>query len=312
MATLQIFLLGFCGYIFARRKIVSGENLKFLSHLVVSLLFPCFIFTKLINNFSFSYYQDWWLYPLLSIFITLIGFFVGVLFLRIDKGLEKFKKEFLSLVAFQNSGYLPLMLVALILPEGRREVVFVNIFLFLIGFDLVIWSVGAFYLAKEKKEKLEITSLFTPPIIADILALTLIAIGLNRFIPDFIMKPASMLGDCGLPLAIFVVGANLAFVDIRSKANYKHIINLSIAKLLFMPLAFLGLILLVKPPYEIAFLLLLQGTMPSATSLSVIMRRYDTQDNIISLGIFWTHILFLFTLPLLLTVFSYFKLFIFG
>ena len=70
-----------------------------------------------------------------------------------------------------------------------------------------------------------------------------------------------------------------------------------------MPLLFLGLILLIKPSYEIALLLLLQGAMPSAVSPSMIMRHYDKKDNIVSLGIFWTHVICLLTVPLFLMVY---------
>jgi predicted permease len=262
------------------------------------------------ENFNFKIYPDWWLFPLLSFFVTLAGFLLGMLFVRMDKSLEKFKNEFVSLVTFQNGGYLPLILVALLLPPGSREQTFIHLFLFLLGFNLLVWSAGVFYLAKDKNTRFEFSSLFSPPVIATIVALLLIATGVNRFIPNFLIKPAKMFGDCALPLAIFIVGGNLALIKTGAKDYSKSIAHLVIAKMFLLPLLFLALIFFVKPSYEIAFLLLLQGIMPSATSLSVIMRRYDTEDNIISLGVFWTHLVGLLTIPLLLTLFSTYRFFI--
>ena len=265
----------------------------------------------MIENFNFRIYSNWWIFPLISFVVTAIGFFTGQLFLKIDKSLEKFKREFISLVTFQNSGYLPLILVALLLPYGKREQMFIYIFLFLLGFNLLMWSIGVFYLVKQRDKKFEMSSLFSPPVIAIIAVLLLIAAGLNRFIPNSLIRPAKMFGDCTLPLAILVVGGNLAQINIRDRSNFKCILYLVIAKLLFLPLVFLGLILLIKPPYVIAFLLLIQSAVPSATSLSVIMRHYDKKDNIVSSGIFWTHLISLVTLPIFLSLFSILRIFIY-
>jgi len=303
-AILQIFLLGLCGYLLAKKKIISLENLKFLSRITINLFLPCFIFTELIENFSFSIYSNWWIFPFMSLVVTGIGFLSGILFVKIDRTLEKFKKEFISLVTFQNSGYLPLILVAFLLPGGRRDQMFIYIFLFLLGFNLIMWSMGVFYLVRKRNKKFELSSLFSPPVIAIISVLFLIAVGLDRFVPRFLIEPAKMFGNCVLPLAIMVVGGNLAQIDIRPKNNFRQIAYLVVAKLLFMPLIFLVLIFLLKPSYPIAFLLLVQSAVPSATSLSMIIRRYDGEDNIVSLGIFWTHLICLLTLPVFLILFS--------
>ncbi|MDD5005291.1 MAG: AEC family transporter [Candidatus Omnitrophica bacterium] len=304
VAILQIFLLGLCGYVLTKKNIMSLENLKFISRLVVNLFLPCFIFVQLIENFNFRVYANWWIFPLLSFVVTAMGYFCGVLFVKIDKKLESFRKEFISLVTFQNSGYLPLILMAFLLPPGSREQMYIYIFLFLLGFNLIIWSAGVFYLREERQEKFEMSSLLNAPVIAIISVLVLIALGLDKIIPGFLIKPAKMLGDCTLPLAMLVVGGNLAQIAISAKDNSKYILNLVAAKLLLLPLMALGLIFLIRPPYEVAFIFMLQSTLPSATSLGVIMRHYDRSDNIISLGIFWTHVVSLLTVPVFLIVFS--------
>lgn len=310
-AMFQIFLLGLCGYILTKKKIISSESLKLLSRLLIGLFFPCFIFVKLIVNFSFSAFPNWWIFPLISVIIIIIGFIVGNLFVKIDNSLEKFKKEFISLVTFQNSGYLPLILIALLLPPARQGRMFIYLFLFLLGFNLVFWSMGVFYLVRERGRRLELGSLFSPPVISMLVTLFLIAIGLKKFIPNFFIGTAKMFGDCALPLAILVVGGNLSQTAIRAKENFRQIFDLVIAKLLFLPMLFLALIFLIKPPYEIAFLLLLEGAVPSATSLSIIMRNYDRKDNIISQGIFWTHLISLLTIPIFLSLFSMVKTILF-
>ena len=149
-AMLQIFILGFSGYLLAKKNIISLDNLKFLTKLVINLFFPCYVFIKLISNFSFGAFTNWWIFPLLSLLVTLVGFIVAKIFLKMDSSLGAFKREFISLVTFQNAGYLPLILVVLLLPAFRREQMLVYVFLFLLGFNTTMWSFGVFYLTKEK------------------------------------------------------------------------------------------------------------------------------------------------------------------
>ncbi|MFC1709226.1 AEC family transporter [Candidatus Omnitrophota bacterium] len=310
-AMFQIFILGLIGYLLTRKKVISEDNLKFLAKLVINLFFPCFVFVKLVSNFDFKSYPNWWVFPLISFFVTGGSFLVARLFVKLDKNLEKLKREFISLVTFQNGGYLPLILVALLLPAGRREEIFIYIFLFLLGFNAIWWSVGVWHLTKGHESKFDLKSIFNPPVIAIVAALLLTAVGLDRIIPHFLTGTMEMIGDCALPLAIITVGANLALIDVSGTNHSRYIIQIILAKLLFMPLLFLGVILLIRPSYSIALLILLESTMPSAVTQSIVMRHYDKKDNIVSLAIFWTHVVCLLTIPVFLILFSTFKDFIY-
>lgn len=300
----QIFLLAFCGYWLTRKAVVAESLLKGMSRLIVDVLLPCFIFVKFVGSFDFSAFPRWWIFPLLSCAVMGAGVAISKLFFAIDRRFKEHQREFISLVAFQNSGYLPLILVALLLSGEAQERMFISIVLFLLGFNLVIWSAGVFFLTKEKDKQKERGTLFNPPVAAILVSLLLIVTGLHRFIPVFVMRSAKMFGDCVLPLAMFVVGGNLALVPMRTRENAHSIAGVVLAKLFIMPLIFFGVIALVRPSYEIAFLLLLQAMAPSATSLSLIIRNYDTQDNIISMGIFWTHLVSMVTIPLFLVLVS--------
>jgi len=68
-------------------------------------------------------------FPLLSIFITILGLAVGVLFIGFIRGTQQ-RLQFLSLITFQNSGYLPLALVASLLPNDKVNAMFIYLFYF--------------------------------------------------------------------------------------------------------------------------------------------------------------------------------------
>jgi predicted permease len=240
----------------------------------------------------------------LSIVIAALGFLVAAPFVRLV-GKAKERRQFLSLVVFQNSGYLPLALVAALLSGEEAAVMFIYIFLYLVGFNLLIWSVVPYFLTYHKESRFEFAKLFSPPVLATLFGLVLVYLGVQRFIPQFIFRPLKMIGDCTLPLALFVVGASLAEVKFKQGVNKKAIFWVILAKLMIMPAIILLFLSKVKIPYLLGLFLLIQAAMPSATSLSIIIRQSKEEDYLINSSIFIGHIISIFSIPLFLTLYYF-------
>lgn len=299
-AIAQIFLLGAIGYFLVKINALGESGLDALSRLTIEITLPFLIFCELIKGFTFTFYAKWWIFPLISIAITFLGLFVGSLFVGFIRGNDH-KMQFLSLIAFQNSGYLPLALVASLLPKDQAGPMFIYLFLFLLGFNLLIFSLGVYMLASKKGDKFEVNNLFSPPVLATLVTLLLILLNLNR-VPDSIYKPMKMIGDCTLPLAMLVVGGNLAQIRL-GRIDKKAIFFMSLAKLVILP--GLGILFLLKfrMPYLIGLLILIELAVPPATTPSVIIRHYKKEDLLISQGIFLGHILGLISLPIFLSLY---------
>ena len=297
----QIFLLGTIGYLLRKRNILSAEGLNSLSRLVIDVTLPLMIFYQLLKNFSFSLYPRWWIFPLLSILITILGLGLGSLFLWFIKG-ERERLQFLSLVTFQNSGYLPLALIAALLPADKAGPMFVYLFLFLAGFNLVMFSLGVKIISFYRNLKFELTSLFSPPVIATILGLVSVYLGLNNFLPQVLLKPLGLVGDCTLPLAMFVVGASLAEIRLV-RIDKKEMFLLFLAKLIILPAIGLLLLIKLKLPETVGLLIVMELAMPPATLLSVISRHYKEEDLLISQGIFLSHLVSIVTIPVFLSLY---------
>lgn len=301
LAISQIFILAALGFFLVKKTLLSSAGLDALSRLVIQIIFPALILAQMLKNFSFNLYPNWWIFPLISLAITIIGLSVGWGLLKLSR-LKTGKLQFLSLIAFQNSGYLPLALAAAIFTGQQANDIFIFIFLFLLGFDLVAWSLGIYLLTYEKQVKFRLSSLFSPPVIANLTSLALIAVGINKFIPDVLFKPLSMVGNCTLPLAMLVVGGNVALVQLKN-IDKKITFIFLLGKLIILPLFGILIVLKLALPYLLGFLIVMQLAMPSATSLSVIIRRFNKQDALISQGIFFSHVIGLFTIPLFLSLY---------
>ena len=297
----QIFILGALGFFLVKKTLLPSAGLDALSRLVIQVIFPALIFTQMLQNFSFDLYPNWWIFPLISLAITALGLTVGLLLLRFLK-LKTDRLQFLSLVGFQNSGYLPLAIVAAIFSGQEAKNIFIFIFLFLLGFDLIAWSIGIYMLTYEKKAKFRLASIFSPPVIANLATLLIIALGLNKFIPQSILKPVQMLGNCTLPLAMLVVGGNIAAVQLKD-VDKKNVFFFLLGKLIILPALGIWVVLKLGLPQLIGFLIVMQLAMPSATSLSVIIRHYKREDVLISQGVFFSHMISLLTIPLFLSLY---------
>jgi hypothetical protein len=301
LAMAQIFILAALGYILVKKNILSHEGLDALSRLLIQVIFPALILTQMLQNFSFNLYPDWWIFPLISLAITAAGLIVGWALLKSLKA-KTHKLQFLSLIAFQNSGYLPLAMAAAIFSGRQADNIFIFIFLFLLGFDLVAWSLGIHLLTYEKQVKFRLRSIFSPPVVANLASLTLVSLGLNKLIPAGIFKPLQMVGNCTLPLAMLVVGGNVALAQLKN-IDKKTVFIFLLGKLIILPALGLVLVLWLALPHLLGFLIVMQLAMPSATSLSVIIRHYKKEDALISQGVFFSHIFSLFTIPLFLSLY---------
>lgn len=297
----QSLILGLIGYILIRREFFGYEGLTALSRLVIEVTLPLLMFCRIVRDFNVLKFPQWWFFPFLSLFITCAGLALGFLCSGFTDKLQH-KLQFTSLIAFQNSGYLPLVLVSAILPPDQLDVMFIYLFLFMLGFNITMFSLGVYMLTFHRERKFDWLNLFSPPVAATLAGLAVVFLNVGRFIPDFILKPLQMTGDCTVPLAMIVVGGNIA--ALQSKRVYKRGMALMIfAKLVVMPVAGLWLVYMLKLPFLIGFLIVLELAMPPATNLSVVMRQYRLEDHMVSQGVFYGHMAGLVTIPLFLSVY---------
>lgn len=301
LAVAQIFLLGAMGYFLVKKDFLGEIGLDIISRLVIEVTLPLLIFCQLIKGFRFNLYPNWWIFPLMSIIITVVGLLLGYAFSGFIRG-HQHRMQFLSLIGFQNSGYLPLVLTAALLPKEKADILFIYLFLFLLGFNLVIWSFGVYILSLHESKKFEMGSLFSPPVIATLASLAIIFFGLNKFIPQSLLMPLRMVGDCTFPLAMLVVGGSLGLIHLKH-IDKKAMMLMVLAKLVILPLFGLWVVIKFRFPELWSLLIIMELAVPSATSLSLIIRHYKKEDLLISQGVFLGHIISLITLPLFLSLY---------
>ena len=127
-----------------------------------------------------------------------------------------------------------------------------------------------FFIFKKKNERFKLNSMFTPPIISIILALTVVYLGLREFIPSAVLSPIMMIGQTSFVLSMIILGAWLARNKQNIKVNPALISKIVILKLIFIPiLAFFAVIKWEMHSF-LGLFLILEASMPSAASLPIV------------------------------------------
>lgn|GEM_PF-167958 len=303
LAPMRIFLMAAAGYFFVKARIVPEDVLDALNNILVCLFLPCMIAYEFLTKFTFAAYGNWWVFPLLGVGVSLAGLFIAEIFIFALKKKET-KNEFLSLCAFQNSGYVPLLIAEVILPPAQAAEMFMYVFLFLVGFNFLVWSLGANLIRGKSRFAMRWEDLYNPPLVATALSLVVVFFGLNRFIPDFTMGVVQSFGACTMPVAMFVVGGSLAMIKIGDDTFKQEITATVLFKLFLFPFLTLVLLWALKIRSLWGLLLMIQAAAPSAVTLTVIAKYYKKDERFINQAVFYTHVIGLVSFPIFLILYQ--------
>jgi len=302
---IKLFILMLVGYILRLRKIIDDKFVDTLSLLLVRVVFPALIISKTITHFSFIEYPLWWVLPLSAILFSAIGALLGMIVYPILKNFNS-RKEFICSSAFQNCGYLPMNLILFSFAGALRDKLLIYTFLFIVGFNLVMWSFVPLFLAGKKNEMPKRDILLNPPVIATIFSLCVVAFAGKGSIPPIIMDPLRQLGQAAFPLAMITLGAYLYRHKAHDPENKGALFAGGAVKLFLFPLIILTLLYFAPLTYDYKFFLFMESIMPTAVSLVVIGSYVKCDNKFFSSSIFYTHLIAIFSIPFWLVIFKIF------
>ena len=295
-ATIKLTLIAVVGFLLYRKQIIEEKAFNFLIFLVINITVPCMAFSHLIENLKNNSHAPVGTFLLLSFSIFGASALLGFLFPLTKR--KDLKREFVSVVSFQNCGYLPLNIALFLFPAALREEFITYTFLYILGFDILMWSMGSFLIFKKAGERFKLSSVITAPIVGTLTALLCVYTGIARFIPSLVLDPMRMVGDTSFVLSMIILGCWLARIKPEGFAKLTGVVmHASFIKLLVLP--FLALLFVLK--FNIVSLfglfIVLQASMPSAVTLPIVARMRNANSEFVSQGVLFTHIFSIFTTP---------------
>jgi len=297
LTVIKLSLVTLFGFYLYRRGVVSDKSLGALTTLVINFTVPFLFFSRLITNSQIVLASSFGIFLLTAIAIFLVGYLLGWI---VSFGKQHpVREEFVSLISFQNGGYLPMNIAFFLFPPGVRDKFLVYIFLYLLGFNILMWSLGSFLIFRKKGEIFRIKSILTPPILSTLIALVFIYTHTASLIPKVIIDPMTMIGDTSFVLSLVILGCWLAKIKLKGLSKrLLLIVEASLLKLIVVPFLFIVGLVYFKLFSLLGVFIALEAAMPSAVSLPIIANLRRADSEFISQGVFFTHILGIFTIPL--------------
>ena len=232
LALVQVLLIALAGAVLVRKQIFKSSDVKGLTLIVINVLLPSMIFSKIVQSLDPQKFPLWWILPLVGIGLIVIGLIFALLFFVNDISA---KKSLLPIASMQNAGYLALPLGQAIYPE-QFDLYALYTFLIIMGLNPLLWSVGKFLNTGGLIVQFSWKQFITPPFIANVLGILCVLTGIHHFIPKIIFNAVELTGTATVPIANFILGAVLGGISLKVWPTFSDAIRVLGVKFLIIPL----------------------------------------------------------------------------
>jgi malate permease and related proteins len=294
--------IGVFGFLIVQRKVVAENALGTLSNLALDLALPCLVFVNIVSNFSPQAIPDWWVLPLWWLVFTGLAALLTGVFMFASK--KTTRREFAMSLFLHNGLFFPLAILSGMF--GASSSYLVSLFLFMIFYPAFLFNIYPYFFGKNEK-KINWRRIFNVVFISTILALIIRFADVQSYVPDIVLTILTMLGAMTVPLLMLVIGGSLS-LDFQRKGKIysKEIVKFVLIKNLLFPFIMLGVLLVIRPSYQIGLLLLLQSAVPPVTALPIFTKRVGGNESIVNQFLVASFIGSLVSIPLVISLFTQF------
>ncbi len=280
LALIQVLLIALIGALLVRTRVFKPADVKGLTMIVINVLLPSMIFSKIVSSLNTQAFPLWWVLPLVGVGLILIGVGFAVLFFLRDLSV---KRSLLPIASMQNAGYLALPLGQAIYPQ-HFDLYALYTFLIIMGLNPILWSVGKFLSTGSQLLEFSWKQFITPPFIANLLGIAFVLSGLNHSIPKIVFNAIELTGTATVPIANFILGAVLGGISLKVWPSFADTIRVLGVKFLIIPLitVLIMLALHVREANSLmSDVILIQAVSPPAIAILIQIRNYggDAQKS---------------------------------
>ena len=260
---IQVFILfvlmGF-GFIGNKTKLINYEGSKVMSDVVLYFVTPCLI----INSFSSMTMDKEHLNGLIICFVAFFLIMLASILLVhiIFRGKNEQKKRVLRFaVVFSNVGYMGIPLQEAVL--GQEGVFYGSVCVGM--FNILVWTYGIICSSGDIKIMSIKKVILNPGLLAVTVGLIifLFSIPIGEYLPP-ISKTLSLMAGLNTPIAMMVIGFNLANSDILASLRSASTYLISALRLVIIPVAALFIMVLCGIKGDILVSLVIAASAPVA------------------------------------------------
>ena len=271
---ITLYLLMAVGFVLGKVKLIDDRGSLTMSNLVMYVVSPCMLLVafqrplehELLHEFAIS----------LGIALLLHAAFIVLsrLILR-EKDAHRRGLMLFSSV-FSNCGFMGYPLMTALF--GSIGVFYGSAYV--VVFTFLTWTYGVFAMTDDRSQLKLRPLLLNPGVISIVLAMALFLLQIT--LPEIVMVPITYLSDLNTPLPMVVVGYQLSHADFRAALQGKSSWVTMGLRLVALPLASLGICLLLGVPHDLTLVLLIAASAPPAALLSMFAARFGKDTALTS------------------------------
>ena len=294
--------LGFLGFWVISKRILLTDALSFLSILALDIALPSLVFVNIILGFRPEEFPGWWTLPIWWMGFTLFAAIFTGLFMFVSE--KRTRREFAVTLFFQNGLFFPLAILTGM--YGSESGYIVTLFFFMLLYPSLFFSTNHLFFGQQLK-KVDWAKILNRVLLATFLAGVIRLLGAHGWVPGFVVTGLKMVGNMTLPILMIILGGNI-YIDFKNKGrlHFREITKFLIAKNILLPLVCLSLLAVIRPPYPIALIIVLQSAVPPITAVPIVVERAGGNRNIVNQFMFTSFVFSLATIPLTMYLFGRF------
>ena len=257
---ITLYLLMVVGFVLGKAKLLDDRGSVALSTLVMYVVSPCMLMVAFQRPLERETLSAFGIVALVALVLHVIFIAASYLFVR-DGNLPR-QRALRFATVFSNSGFMGYPLMAALL--GSIGVFYGSAYT--IVFTVLSWTWGVYILTGDRRK------LKNPGVISIALAMLLYLLQIE--LPQLLITPIGYLADLNTPVPMVVVGYQLSHADFRAALQGKSSWVTMVLRLVALPLASLGICLLLGVPHDLTLVLLIAASAPPAALLSMFSAKF--------------------------------------
>lgn len=281
-----LFLMMAVGYFFARKGWLSGNTLSQLSRLLLNVVAPCIVISSLQVEFSLELLGVVGKSLLVLTASYVVYALITRLLFRRQPAATRSVLRFGTM--FGNVGFMGLPLISAVL--GQSAIIYCV--MSLVVFNVGTWTYGASLMGERASVR---QALLNPGVIGFAAAMVLFLGHIS--LPAPLLSAMDYLGDLNTPLAMVVIGGQMASVNLLDTFRERRLYWATFLKLAAMPLLTLALLLpLGLDPMLYLTMVILSGC-PTAGATSMFSQMFHQDTATAAQLVTLSTLLSILTLP---------------
>ena len=291
-----IMLFGFIlvGYVANKTKILDDISNQKISKFLINITIPATIINSSIGQASENNSN------VLIVFLVAVCFYILIpIMSRFISKLLKQEPTFELMLTYSNLGFMGIPIVEAI--YGKDIVFYVTIFMMI--FNISIFSMGILTLSKNKTEKnFSMKQFLNPGIISAIIAI--IIYGFKIQIQNDISNIIANVGSITTPLAMIIIGSTLGEIQLQTAFSDMKMYIFVGLKLIGYPILIYVILRMLRMDEQIIGVVVILTSLPTAGNVSMVCSEYGGDMNMVTKGICISTLFSVITIPLCINFIS--------